>query len=128
MSLIEPEELRYGSISMFGLIIMSTLLDWTDLGSKYEPTKPSTSNVTQVGDRSALDQMMDPDIGGGASAIDTMIDIILTPIQFPINMLIQWSNVWDAMGMMSVFIIVPMMIMMFILAGILVKVVSMILP
>lgn len=131
MSLIEPEEIRYASISAFGLIVFTTLLKWSGLGNtRYDPIKPNSGNVTDVGNRSALETLMEPSLTGGpgSGVIDAIIDIVLTPIQIPVDLILMWVNVWDAMGMMSMFIIVPMFVMFVIVAGVAVKLVSVIIP
>lgn len=129
MSLLEPEEMRYASISAFGLIVFTTILKWSGVGNtRYTPVKPSTANATKAGNRTVLDSVMDPSLTGGSTGIDYVIDIVLTPIQIVIDQLLMWSNVWDVMGFGSIFIIVPMMIMLAIIGGVIIKLLSTVLP
>jgi hypothetical protein len=127
MSILEPQELRYAAISAFGLMIFTTLLKWTGVGStRYSPVKPSTGNVTDAGQRSTIDQIMNPSLT--ESALDPVIDMVLTPLQLVIDQLIMWGNVYDAMGLGSIFIIVPMLIMVVIVVGAIIKIVEAVLP
>lgn len=128
MSIISPEEIRYGSISAFGLIIMTTLLKWSGVGStRYTPMKPDTTNATAIASRSAFETFMDPSISS-SSPFTKVIDLVLTPFQLLLDLLVMWGNVWDAMGFGSIFIIVPMLVMLLILAGIAVKMMEAALP
>lgn len=129
MSGFDAAKLRYGSISAFGLIIMTTILKWSGLGqTRYQPTKPNSGNVTAVADKSVLDSLMDPDITGGASAIDTLIDGALTPVQIIVDLFLTWFNVWDAMGWSSIFIIVPMLIMAAVVISMIINVIETVIP
>lgn len=127
MSAIDPRELRYVSVSAFGLIIFTTLLKWTGVGStRYKPTKPNTGNTTSATDKTFLDGLMDPDLTG--SAFGQLIDAALTPLQLIIDFLLTWSSVWDSMGFTSIFILVPMLIMMVVVAGGLYRLIQVALP
>lgn len=131
MSILEPEEMRYAAISAFGLIIMTTLLKWSGLGqTRYTPLKPGISNTTQFNQSSTLDSLMEPNLTGGLGSgpLGLILDVVLTPFQIIIDFLLMWSMVWDSMGFMSIFIIVPMFLMAVIVAGAIVKLVAAIIP
>lgn len=128
MSALEPEEIRYASISAFGLIILTTLLKWSGIGqTRFTPMKPDTTNATSIGSRSAFETFMDPSITS-SSPFAKLIDVVLTPLQLVVDLLVTWSNVWDVMGIASVFVIVPMFIMLTIVAGVAVKLANTALP
>jgi hypothetical protein len=128
MSVLSPEELRYGSISAFGLIIFTTILKWTGVGqTRFQPAKLDTQNATQIDDPTAFETFMDPSITSSSPFAD-IIDLVLTPFQFFVDMLLMWSNVYDVMGFASVFIIVPMLIMLVVLAGVAVTMLEAALP
>lgn len=128
MSILTPAEMRYGSISAFGLIIMTAILKWSGVGNtRYTPMKPDTANATALASRSAFETFMDPSITSSSPFVK-VIDLVLTPFQLLVDMVVMWGNVWDAMGWGSIFIIVPMLIMFLILAGIVVKMMEAVLP
>lgn len=129
MSSISSSEMRYAAISFFGLIIFTTFLKWTGLGkTRYKPLKPDTSNATQLNDSTFLNNLFDPSIGSGSSAINTLIDVVITPIQLFVDLLLTWSAVWDAMSFTSIFIIVPMFIMLAILVSFIIVVAQTFIP
>jgi len=117
MSAIDPRELRYAAISAFGLIIFTTLLKWTGVGqTRFKPLKPNTSNTTAAVNQSNLDAVMDPSLST-SNPFAVFIDMALTPLQLFIDLLLTWSSVWDSMGFTSIFILVPMTIMLVVVAS-----------
>lgn len=128
MSAIDPRELRYTAIATFGLIIYTTLLKWTGVGqTRYKPAKPNTQNATDAVNEGVISGIMDPDLTGSAP-FDELIDLALTPLQLFIDLLLTWSSVWDSMGFTSIFILVPMMIMLVVVASGLYRLIEVALP
>lgn len=125
---ISGAQLRYASISAFGLIVFSTIVSWAGLANqKYTPMKPDTSNATALANRSAFETFMDPSISSSSPFVK-IIDLTLTPFQMVIEMLLMWANLWDIMGWASVFLIVPMLIMLTILLSVAVSLMEAALP
>lgn len=129
MSALDPAELRYASISAFGLIIFTTLLKWTGVGNtRYQPAKLGTSNTTSLARKSVLDNFFDPTLSLGSNGLSTFIDGILTPAQFAVDLLLTWSSVWNTLGFTSIFIIVPMLVMTVIVLSFIINAAEAIIP
>lgn len=129
-------QLRYVIISIFGLIMYTTLLSWMDLlqsADVYEPPKPNTNNVTALNSSSNISSGLDPESGGvfpagpveyAQEVLFFVVDIITIPIDIVVTILITWSNVWDVAGFASVFVIAPMLIMIIVIIAALLTFIS----
>lgn len=121
MTVLNPSEFRYGAISSLGLIIFTTLLKWTGVGStRYKPTKPDTTNASKFNSTSQLDFVFNP---GDFSSINNsqlleVLELIVLPLQIFVDLLLTWGSVWDSLGFISIFIIAPMTVMLIIIAGV----------
>jgi hypothetical protein len=128
MSVISPEEMRYSSISAFGLIIFTAILKWSGVGAtRFTPAKLDTTETENLGNKSVIETLFDPDFTN-STPFNALIDAVLTPLQFAIDLLLTWASVWDTLGFGSVFIIVPMFLMTVIVASAALSLVEAILP
>lgn len=131
MSALEPEEIRYASISMFGLIMYTTFLAWIgelQTANVYSPTQPNTADVEAL-NQSSTYNILEPGSFTGPVAyiqavLDFGVDLITVPVDILVSLLLTWHNLWNIAGFGSGVVIVPMFVMIVIIIGVVFKFVS----
>lgn len=121
--MLEPEEIRYASISMFALMIMSSMTafmglsasDWSPSEPEvpesggYNPSEPEYWSSWEPGD-SLLDQVFYGFFGD-------MIQLLTDGIAYPVAVIDGWGVMIANAGWAAGFVIVPSIVMLLVLVN-----------
>lgn len=127
MTLLEPAEIRYTVISVFTLMIITSMMFFTGVAAtSWTPSNPDApgSDGCNISEQCYWDQLSDSNIFGANDVLNSMLDPILQGVGTLVGIMTQWNGVIAEAGWASGFIIVPSLVMVLILGGVVVKIVN----
>jgi hypothetical protein len=122
MALLEPEEIRYASISMFALIIMTSMTAFMGLSaSDWSPNQPK---VPESGgyNPSNPDYWSSWQPGGEADLLSStffgdLIQLVTDGIAYPVAIVNGWEAMIANAGWAAGFVIVPSIVMLIVIVN-----------